>query len=53
MADANLLTPQRRLKSRLAAARDGFLRGLDSATLAERSYPEPPQYVYMPASIIT
>jgi monoamine oxidase len=39
MADANLLTPKRRLKPRLAAARDAFLRELDSTTLAEWSYP--------------
>lgn len=38
MSDANLLTPQRRLKPRLAAARDAFLRKLDSTTLAEWSY---------------
>ena len=40
MSDANLLTPQYRLKPRLAAARDAFLRELlDSTTLAEWSYP--------------
>jgi Rrf2 family nitric oxide-sensitive transcriptional repressor len=43
--------PQCRLKSRLAAARDAFLRELDSTTLAECSYPETPQH--MPASVIT
>jgi hypothetical protein len=34
----------------MAAARDDFLKELDSTTLAECSYPETPQY--MPASII-
>ncbi len=36
---ACLLTPQCRLKARLAAAREAFLRELDATTLAECIYP--------------
>jgi Rrf2 family nitric oxide-sensitive transcriptional repressor len=34
-----LLTPRCRLKARLAAAREAFLRELDATTLAECAYP--------------
>ena len=36
------LTPRCRLKSRLFAAREAFLRQLDATTLAECAYPMPP-----------
>jgi Rrf2 family transcriptional regulator, nitric oxide-sensitive transcriptional repressor len=36
---ACLLTPHCRLKARLAAAREAFLRELDATTLAECAYP--------------
>ncbi len=38
---ACVLTPLCRLKGRLAAAREAFLRELDMTTLAECSYPAP------------
>jgi Rrf2 family transcriptional regulator, nitric oxide-sensitive transcriptional repressor len=36
-----VLTPRCRLKTRLAAAREAFLRELDTTTLAECAYPAP------------
>lgn len=36
------LNPRCRLKSRLAAAREAFMRELDATTLAECAYPAPP-----------
>ena len=39
---ACVLTPRCRLKARLAAAREAFLRELDATTLAECAYPAPP-----------
>lgn len=36
-----VLTPRCRLKSRLAAAREAFMRELDQMTLAECAYPQP------------
>lgn len=38
---ACLLTPRCRLKARLAAAREAFLRELDATSLADCSYPGP------------
>jgi Rrf2 family transcriptional regulator, nitric oxide-sensitive transcriptional repressor len=38
---ACVLTPRCRLKTRLAAAREAFLRELDATTLAECVYPAP------------
>jgi len=38
---ACVLTPRCRLKTRLAAAREAFLRELDATTLAECAYPPP------------
>ena len=38
-----VLTPRCRLKSRLAAAREAFLRELDKSTLAECAYPARPR----------
>jgi len=38
---ACVLTPRCRLKTRLAAAREAFLRELDTTTLAECAYPAP------------
>src|SRR5215470_14875269 len=38
---ACVLTPRCRLKTRLAAAREAFLRELDATTLAECAYPAP------------
>lgn len=38
---ACVLTPRCRLKGRLAAAREAFLRELDTTTLAECAYPAP------------
>lgn len=38
---ACVLTPRCRLKARLAAAREAFLRELDATTLAECAYPGP------------
>jgi Rrf2 family nitric oxide-sensitive transcriptional repressor len=39
-----VLTPRCRLKGKLAAAREAFLRELDETTLAECAYPPmPPQ----------
>lgn len=38
---ACVLTPRCRLKARLAAAREAFLRELDTTTLAECAYPAP------------
>ena len=38
-----LLTPHCRLKGRLAAAREAFLRELDTTTLAECAYPARPK----------
>ena len=38
---ACVLTPRCRLKARLAAAREAFLRELDVTTLAECAYPAP------------
>jgi Rrf2 family nitric oxide-sensitive transcriptional repressor len=40
---ACVLTPRCRLKSRLAAAREAFLRELDATTLAECAYPGRPR----------
>lgn len=40
---ACVLTPRCRLKGRLAAAREAFLRELDGTTLAECAYPQAPQ----------
>jgi Rrf2 family nitric oxide-sensitive transcriptional repressor len=40
-----ILTPRCRLKARLAAARDSFLRELDATTLAECAYPAPQRTV--------
>lgn len=39
---ACVLTPQCRLKGRLAAAREAFLGELDATSLAECAYPAPP-----------
>jgi Rrf2 family transcriptional regulator, nitric oxide-sensitive transcriptional repressor len=38
-----LLTPRCRLKGRLAAAREAFMRELDATTLAECAYPARPR----------
>lgn len=38
-----MLTPSCRLKSRLAGAREAFLRELDATTLAECAYPKTPR----------
>jgi Rrf2 family nitric oxide-sensitive transcriptional repressor len=38
-----ILTPRCRLKARLAAAREAFLRELDATTLADCAYPIPPR----------
>ena len=38
---ACVLTPRCRLKTKLAAAREAFLRELDTTTLAECAYPAP------------
>ena len=38
-----VLTPRCRLKKRLAAAREAFMRELDATTLAECTYPAPPR----------
>jgi Rrf2 family nitric oxide-sensitive transcriptional repressor len=38
-----ILTPRCRLKKRLAAAREAFMRELDMTTLAECAYPAPPR----------
>ncbi len=38
-----VLTPRCRLKKRLAAAREAFLRELDTTTLAECAYPSAPR----------
>lgn len=38
-----VLTPRCRLKRRLAAAREAFMRELDATTLAECAYPAPPR----------
>lgn len=38
-----LLTPRCRLKARLAAAREAFMRELDATTLAECAYPVRPR----------
>ena len=38
-----VLTPRCRLKTRLAAAREAFLRELDKTTLAECAYPAQPR----------
>ena len=43
------LTPRCRLKSRLFAAREAFLRQLDTTTLAECAYPMPPALAAAPA----
>ena len=40
---ACVLTPRCRLKTRLAAAREAFLRELDKTTLAECAYPARPK----------
>jgi Rrf2 family transcriptional regulator, nitric oxide-sensitive transcriptional repressor len=40
---ACVLTPRCRLKGRLAAAREAFLRELDATTLAECAYPARPK----------
>jgi Rrf2 family nitric oxide-sensitive transcriptional repressor len=40
---ACVLTPRCRLKARLAAAREAFLRELDATTLAECAYPSRPR----------
>ena len=40
---ACVLTPRCRLKGRLAAAREAFLRELDATTLAECAYPARPR----------
>jgi Rrf2 family nitric oxide-sensitive transcriptional repressor len=40
---ACVLTPRCRLKARLAAAREAFLRELDTTTLAECAYPSRPR----------
>ena len=40
---ACVLTPRCRLKVKLAAAREAFLRELDATTLAECAYPSRPQ----------
>jgi Rrf2 family nitric oxide-sensitive transcriptional repressor len=42
---ACVLTPRCRLKGRLAAAREAFLRELDATTLAECAYPARPKAV--------
>jgi Rrf2 family transcriptional regulator, nitric oxide-sensitive transcriptional repressor len=42
---ACVLTPRCRLKGRLAAAREAFLRELDATTLAECAYPPRPKAV--------
>lgn len=39
---ACVLTPRCRLKAKLAAAREAFMRELDAMTLAECAYPAPP-----------
>jgi len=44
------LTPQCRLKSRLAAAREAFLKELDATTLAECVYPATPQQIPAPSA---
>ena len=43
-----LLTPRCRLKIRLAAAREAFMRELDATTLAECAYPARPKRVASP-----
>jgi len=40
------LMPQCRLKRRLAAAQEAFLRELDGVTLAECAYPAPPERTF-------
>jgi Rrf2 family nitric oxide-sensitive transcriptional repressor len=44
------LTPNCRLKARLAAAREAFLKELDTTTLAECAYPAPPRPVPAPSA---
>ena len=44
------LTPQCRLKSRLASAREAFLRELDATTLAECAYPAVPDHAPAPSA---
>ena len=44
------LTPKCRLKARLAAAREAFLKELDTTTLAECAYPATPQPVPTPSA---
>ena len=43
------LTPRCRLKARLAAAREAFMRELDATTLAECAYPAQPAAARQPA----
>src|SRR5436305_4414965 len=45
-----MLTPRCRLKAKLAAAREAFMRELDSTTLEECAYPAPPRRSAAPAS---
>jgi Rrf2 family nitric oxide-sensitive transcriptional repressor len=40
---SRVLTPRCRLKTRLAAAREAFMRELDTTTLAECAYPARPR----------
>lgn len=44
-----VLTPRCRLKMRLAAAREAFMRELDTTTLAECAYPARPRKAASPA----
>ena len=44
------LTPRCRLRAKLAAAREAFMRELDSTTLEECAYPARPRRSLMPAS---
>ena len=46
---ACVLTPRCRLKAKLAAAREAFMRELDSTTLEECAYPAMPRRSPMPA----
>jgi len=46
---ACVLAPRCRLKSKLAAAREAFMRELDGTTLAECAYPARPTRIPVPA----
>jgi Rrf2 family nitric oxide-sensitive transcriptional repressor len=44
-----VLQPRCRLKAKLAAAREAFMRELDTTTLAECAYPAPVRRIPAPA----